>query len=125
MCACACAVDHASCAYSVQSNNFGACIMFFCMMLVEDKHELQDIQVPVEKLSVESHSQWEEAAVEQGNSHWMIYYSVDAGHCGILAIHIDQLSEEGELDHQVQPVLMTNLGNYIISLCHEFTNTKL
>ena len=54
----ACAVDHASCAYSVQSNN-SACIMFFFyMMLVEDKHELQDIQVPVEKLSVESHSQF-------------------------------------------------------------------
>ena len=49
------------------------------MMLVEDKHELQDIQVPVEKLSVEPHSQWEEAAVEQGNSHWMVYYSVDVG----------------------------------------------
>ena len=44
---------------------------------------------------------------------------------GILGIHIDQLSEEGERDYQVQPVSMTNLGNYIISLCHEFTNTKL
>ena len=81
---CACAVDHASCAYSVQSNNSPLwCLyhvfFFFCMMLVEDKHELQDIQVPVEKLSVEPHSQWEEAAVEQGNSHWMVYYSVDVG----------------------------------------------
>ena len=91
------------------------------MMLVEDKHELQDIQVSVEKLSLEPHSQWEEAAVEQGNSHWMVYYSVDAGHHGILGIHIDQLSEEGELDHHVQPVSTTDLGTVINSLCHELT----
>ena len=95
------------------------------MMLVEDKHDLQDVGVPVEKLSVEPHSQWEDAAVEQGNSHWMVHYIVDAGHCRILGIHIDQLSEEGELDHQVQPVLMTDLGTVINSLCHELTNTKL
>ena len=94
-------------------------------MLVKDKHDLQDVDIPEEKLSVEPHSQWEEAAVEQGNSHWMIYYSVDAGNRGILAIHIDQLSEEGELDHQVQPFSMTDLGTVINSLCHELTDTKL
>ena len=85
-------------------------------MLVKDKHDLQDVDIPEEKLSVEPHSQWEDAPVEQGNSHWMVYYSIDAGHCGILGIHIDQLSEEGGLDHQVQPVSTTDLGTVINSL---------
>ena len=46
------------------------------MMLLEDKHELQDVESPVET-SVESHSQSKEPAVEQqGSSHCTIYYSV-------------------------------------------------
>ena len=97
---------------AIKQQPTSACIMVF--LLVEDKHELQDVDSPVEKLSVESHSQWEEPAVEQqGSSHCTIHYSVATGNHGILAIHIDQLPEKGEPDHQVEPVLTTGLGNYI------------
>ena len=54
------------------------------MMLVEDKHELQHVESPVEMLSVESHSQSKEPAVEQGSSHCTVYYSVATRNLGIL-----------------------------------------
>ena len=57
---CLCGMCCRSCILCVQCTIKQQCLyhVFFYMMLVEDKHELQDIQVPVEKLSVESHSQF-------------------------------------------------------------------
>ena len=70
-------VDHASCCNQTTAHVLVFVSWFFCMMLLEDKHELQDVESPVETLSVESHSQSKEPAVEQqGSSHYTIYYSV-------------------------------------------------
>ena len=78
-------VDHASCCNQRTAHALALVLRIFCMMLVEDKHELQDVESPVEMLSVESHSQSKEQAVEQqGSSHCTIYYSVAVENHGIL-----------------------------------------
>ena len=61
-------VDHASCRNQRTAHALALVSWIFCMMLVEDKHELQHVESPVERLSVESHSQSKEPAGEQQGS---------------------------------------------------------